>query len=64
MDGYQLLRSVMTILEVLAFGVIVWWACGSARQAMFDEAAQMPLHDDESMTTQSAVVTATDRGIK
>jgi cbb3-type cytochrome oxidase subunit 3 len=64
MEGYQLLRSVMTILEVLAFGVIVWWACGSARRAIFDEAAQMPLHDDQSMATQSAVAPAKNRGIK
>jgi cbb3-type cytochrome oxidase subunit 3 len=64
MDGYQLLRSVMTVLEVLAFGVIVWWACGSARRAMFDEAAQMPLDDDRPVTTTSGFAPATIRGSK
>lgn len=41
------LRSVFTMLVFLAFIGIVAWAYSSKRKQAFDEAANLPLDDDE-----------------
>ena len=46
MDINQL-RTVITVLSLIAFIGIVWWAWGRSRQARFDEAARLPFADDE-----------------
>jgi cytochrome c oxidase cbb3-type subunit 4 len=43
----NLLRAVITVLSLLAFIGIVWWAWGRTRQARFDEAARLPFADDD-----------------
>lgn len=40
------LRSVVTLLSLLAFVGIVWWAWSKRNQRAFDEAAQLPFQDD------------------
>jgi cytochrome c oxidase cbb3-type subunit 4 len=48
MNLISVIGSVTTVLSVLAFAGVVWWALGSARRARFDAAAQAPfaLPDD------------------
>ena len=41
------LRSVMTVLSLLTFLGIVWWAYGmKGSQQRFDEAANLPFSDE------------------
>jgi cytochrome c oxidase cbb3-type subunit 4 len=40
------LRSSFTVLAVLMFVGIVWWAYSDRRQQAYDEAAMLPLEDD------------------
>lgn len=40
------LRSIFTVLAVLAFAGIVWWAYSSRRESTYEEAARIPLDDD------------------
>jgi cytochrome c oxidase cbb3-type subunit IV len=42
------LRSAVTVLMLLCFVAIVAWAMASRRRRAFDEAAQLPLHDEAS----------------
>lgn len=42
------LRSVITLLSLLAFVGIVVWAYGARRKDRFDEAANLPFADDET----------------
>ena len=41
------LRGIATILAMLAFAGVVWWAYGQKRKPKFDEAANLPFEDDE-----------------
>jgi cytochrome c oxidase cbb3-type subunit 4 len=40
------LRSIFTVLAVLMFAGIVWWAYSDRRKQAYDEAARLPLDDD------------------
>ena len=40
------LRSVFTVLAVLMFVGIVWWAYSDRRKHAYEEAAMLPLEDD------------------
>jgi cytochrome c oxidase cbb3-type subunit 4 len=44
----QILRSIVTVLSFVTFLGIVWWAYGAPRKAAFDEAARLPLDDDDT----------------
>ncbi len=44
----QDLRSIVTVASFVAFLGIVWWAYGAPRKAAFDEAARLPLDDDDT----------------
>ena len=48
MTIFNLIGAVTTVLSMLAFAAVVWWAYGRARRARFDAAAQAPfaLPDD------------------
>jgi cytochrome c oxidase cbb3-type subunit 4 len=39
-------RSIVTVISLLVFLGIVWWAWSKRNQARFDEAAQLPFKDD------------------
>lgn len=40
-------RSVITVLSLIAFIGIVVWAYGPGRKRQFEEAAQMPFTEDD-----------------
>ncbi len=40
------LRSLFTVLSMICFGGIVWWAYSSRRKQAYEEAAMLPLEDD------------------
>ena len=40
------LRSIFTVLSMICFGGIVWWAYSSRRKQAYEEAAMLPLEDD------------------
>ena len=41
------LRAFSTVLVMIAFGGICWWAFSPKRKSKFDEAAQLPFSDDD-----------------
>lgn len=41
------LRSIVTVVSFLTFLGIVAWAFSGRRKSAFDEAARLPLEDDE-----------------
>jgi cytochrome c oxidase cbb3-type subunit 4 len=41
------LRSLFTVLVFVTFIGIVWWAYSARQASSFDEAARLPLDDDE-----------------
>ncbi|MDI6745700.1 MAG: cbb3-type cytochrome c oxidase subunit 3 [Rhodocyclaceae bacterium] len=49
------LRSLFTVLVFGAFIGIVAWAYSSKRKQAFDEAARLPLDDDEPASQENAV---------
>jgi cytochrome c oxidase cbb3-type subunit 4 len=40
------LRSLITVLSMLCFAGIVWWAYSGRRKQAYEEAAMLPLEDD------------------
>lgn len=40
------LRSLLTVLSVISFTGILWWAFSSRRKQVYEEAAMLPLEDD------------------
>lgn len=43
------LRSIMTVVSLLTFLAIVWWAYGiKGNQQRFDEAANLPFADESA----------------
>ena len=47
MDPLNLVRSIVTVLSLLAFAGIVWWAFGPSRKSRFEEAAHLPFVEDD-----------------
>lgn len=43
------LRSIITVVSLLLFVGIVFWAWSGNRKADFDAAARLPLDDDQSL---------------
>ena len=42
------LRSMVTVLAFVVFMGIVWWAYSDRRKQAYEEAARLPLDDDDS----------------
>ncbi len=40
------LRSILTVLSMICFAGIVWWAYSSRREKAYEEMAMLPLEDD------------------
>lgn len=40
-------RSITTVVTFAMFVAIVWWAFSSHRKQAYDEAARLPLDDDD-----------------
>lgn len=49
MEILPLIHSIWTIVVMVVFLSIVAWAYSSKRQVKFDEAARLPLDDDDSV---------------
>ena len=49
---FTLIQSVWTIVIMVAFLGIVVWAWSSKRKQGFDEAANIPFHEDEQVSTE------------
>ncbi|OHC71315.1 MAG: cytochrome oxidase [Rhodocyclales bacterium GWA2_65_20] len=45
------LRSILTVLTVICFVGILWWAYSSRRTQAYEEAALLPLEDDPPVPT-------------
>ncbi|HEX8963829.1 MAG TPA: cbb3-type cytochrome c oxidase subunit 3 [Rhodocyclaceae bacterium] len=45
------LRSIITVLSMICFGGIVWWAYSDHRKEVYKEAANLPLEDDPPAAT-------------
>lgn len=41
------LRSLMTVISLVTFLGIIWWAYSRKNKGRFDEAAQLPFTEDE-----------------
>lgn len=39
-------RSIVTVVSLVVFLGIVWWAWSKRNQSRFDDAAQLPFHDE------------------
>jgi cytochrome c oxidase cbb3-type subunit 4 len=53
MEILPLIHSIWTIVVMVVFLSIVVWAYSSKRQVKFDEAARLPLDDDDSVETMA-----------
>ena len=51
MDVIAWIQSIWTIVVMIIFLSVVIWAYSSKRKAEFDEAARLPLDDDDSVAT-------------
>ncbi len=43
----NLIRSLVTVAAMVAFLGIVWWAWSAARKNRFEEAARLPLEEEQ-----------------
>lgn len=43
------LRSAFTVLSLVVFIGVVWWAYSDRRKVAYDEAARLPLDDEDNM---------------
>jgi cytochrome c oxidase cbb3-type subunit 4 len=51
MDVIAWVQSIWTIVVMIIFLSVVIWAYSSKRKAEFEEAARLPLDDDDSVAT-------------
>ncbi len=50
----NILRSIATVLSLIIFVGIFWWAFASRNRARFEEAAQLPFMDKDENALQRA----------
>jgi cytochrome c oxidase cbb3-type subunit 4 len=43
------LRSAFTVLSLVVFIGVVWWAYSDRRKVAYDEAARLPLDDEDNV---------------
>ncbi len=57
------LRSVVTVVSLLTFLGIVWWAYGvKGSQKRFEEAANLPFTDEEAERTEKGQTIREEKG--
>ena len=61
--NYSFFSSVMTVVMLVVFLGIVAWAYSSKRRAAFDEAARVPLEDDDEAPGERAAPRHTAKDI-
>ena len=44
--GFEIIHSIWTVLLVMVFAGIVFWAYGRNRKSDFEAAAKLPLNDE------------------
>ena len=49
---FTLIQSLWSIVVLITFLGIIWWAYSSKRKAAFDEAARLPFEDEPSDNSQ------------
>lgn len=49
MEFLVLFQSILTVVVMIVFHGIVWWAYSSKRQPEFEKIARLPLEDDDSV---------------
>jgi cytochrome c oxidase cbb3-type subunit IV len=54
-------RSLTTVVTFAMFVVIVWWAYSGHRKQAYDEAARLPLDDDEHVVASGPPVSHPDK---
>lgn len=57
-----MLSGIFTVLTMLAFAAVVLWAWDSRNKARFDEAARLPLDEDEVPPVSRATRADNERG--
>lgn len=57
-----LLRGLYTLFMFFAFAGIVWWAWSARRKGDFEEAANLPLQDDEIITVDGTTASKVHKG--
>lgn len=55
------LRGLATVLCMIAFAAVVWWAYTPSRKDRFDEAAQLPFSDDDVDGVSAGAVQGEER---
>lgn len=51
MDIFTIFQSIWTIVVMVIFLSIIVWAYSSKRKSEFEEAAYLPIADDDSVTS-------------
>jgi cytochrome c oxidase cbb3-type subunit 4 len=59
---FTLIQSLWSIVVLVAFLGIVFWAYSSKRKAAFDEAAQLPFDDEEPGTGKQSATAEQHEG--
>ncbi len=54
-------RSLTTVVTFAIFVAIVWWAFSGHRKQAYDEAARLPLDDDDQPIADGAPVSHPDK---
>ncbi len=47
-------RSLTTVASMMMFLAIVWWAFSGHRKQAYDEAAQLPFDDDDTVVNMGS----------
>ena len=53
--NYVLFHSVWTVVMFVLFIGIIFWAWSAKRKKQFDEAARLPLEDDDAVSPRPSV---------
>lgn len=53
MEFLVLFQSIWTVVVMIVFLSIVWWAYSNKRQPEFEETARLPLEDDDSVVAMT-----------
>lgn len=57
-------RSVMTVVLLVLFLGIVFWAFSRKRKPPFDEAARLPFEEDEALPSKDGAASSKNKGAK
>lgn len=57
------LRSIVTVISLLTFLGVVWWAYGvKSNRQRFEEAANLPFADDEAERVELGLASGNNKG--